>query len=203
MRKKREAVFLDRDGTLIVEKNYLLTTDQIEVFPHSYEALRRINESGFFAILVTNQSAVARGLLSEGQLAEIHRDLLNRLARTGCHLDAIYYCPHHPSEGSGIYTFECPCRKPKPGLLVRAATDFELNLSRCVMIGDTLADITAGHRAGSLSVLVRTGYGSETAASLRQADRASRTEWYPDHIASDILQAVDWSLEKIGERSSS
>jgi D-glycero-D-manno-heptose 1,7-bisphosphate phosphatase len=165
--------------------------------------VRRINESGYLAILITNQSAIARGLLSEEQLAVIHRDLLNRLARNGCRLDAIYYCPHHPTEGNGTHTLECDCRKPKPGLLIKAATDFELDLNHCVIIGDTLKDIAAGHRAGCLGVLVRTGCGAEIAASLRQGPQAPGTEWYPDYTASDILQAVDWSLERIGERSSS
>ena len=201
--KKKAALFIDRDGTLIEETNYLVSAEQIQVFPHSFEAVRQINDQGVPAILVTNQSAVARGLLSEQQLTDIHRSLESLFNQNGARLDAIYYCPHHPYEGSGPYTVECDCRKPKPGLLLQAAFELELDLSRCVVIGDTLSDVEAGHRVGSLSVLVKTGYGAEIAALLEEKSESRQAASYPDYIASDILQAVNWSLERIGEKSSS
>lgn len=199
---KKAALFLDRDGTLIVEKNYLVSAQEIEVFPNSFEAVRRINQSGALAIVVTNQSVVARGLLSERKLAHIHQQMEGLFAQHEAHFDGIYHCPHHPTEGRQPFAFDCDCRKPKPGMLVRAASELELDLNRCVIIGDTLNDIAAGHRAGSMGVLVETGYGAEISSSLRTGSEPVEAEWYPDYTASDILQAVNWSLEKIGERSS-
>ena len=199
----KAAIFLDRDGTLIKETNYLLSVEQISVFENSFEAVRRINSSGLLAIVVTNQSAVARGLLSEQQLATIHRSLRIQFSRNGAKLDAIHYCPHHPSEGSGINTRQCKCRKPNPGMLIQAASEFGLDLTQSVLIGDKLVDVETGQRAGTGSVLVKTGYGEETATKLENEFGSQRPKWYPDHIASDILQAVNWSLERTGERSSS
>lgn len=198
----KAALFLDRDGTLIEETNFLVAAEQITVLPHSFEAVKRINESGLLAIVVTNQSGVARGLLSERQLARIHQRLRSQFSRNRSRLDSIYYCPHHPEEGAGTYTRQCECRKPQPGMLFRAASEFDVDLGRSVFIGDTLTDIEAGHRAGTASVLVKTGYGEEFATKLEDEYRSQDSEWYPDYIASDILQAVNWSLERIGERSS-
>jgi D-glycero-D-manno-heptose 1,7-bisphosphate phosphatase len=197
----RKAIFIDRDGTLIEERHHLVSSDQLHVFPQSIEALQLINQSGVLAILVTNQSVIARGLLTESGLAEIHRSLETSLAAKGVYLDGIYYCPHHPEAGTSSYTTDCACRKPAPGMLIRAARDFHLDLDSCVYIGDTLTDVEAGHRAGAVSVLVRTGYGSEVEAGLTKAERLS-PQRYPDYIASDILQAVKWSLERIGEGKS-
>lgn len=198
----RKAIFIDRDGTLIEEKHHLVSSDQVHVFPQSFEALQLINRSGALAVLVTNQSVIARGLLTESGLAEIHRSLETILAAKGVHLDAIYYCPHHPEAGTSSYTTDCTCRKPAPGMLIRAARDLHLDLDHCVYIGDTLTDIEAGHRARAVSVLVRTGYGSEVEARLTEEDERLSPERYPDFIASDILQAVKWSLERIGEGKS-
>jgi len=195
--KKNTALFIDRDGTLIKETNHLVSADEIGLLPNSIEAVKKINSHGVLAILVTNQSVVARGLLTERQLRHIHDSLVSLLDQNGAKLDAVYYCPHHPKEGSGPLTLECGCRKPKPGMLCQAAADFELDLNRCVMIGDNLSDVEAGHRAGAFSVLVKTGYGAATVTRMETDSVSRKAQWYPDYIASDILRAVNWSLEKI------
>jgi D-glycero-D-manno-heptose 1,7-bisphosphate phosphatase len=197
--KQNTAIFIDRDGTLIEEMDHLVSVEEIALFPHSIEAIRKVNSQGILAILVTNQSVVARGLLTERQLRYIHDSLLTLLNQNGAELDAIYYCPHHPREGSGPLTIECSCRKPKPGMLQRAAADFALDLNRCVMIGDSLGDVEAGHLAGASSVLVRTGHGAEAVTRIQTDSESRKAQWYPDYIASDILHAVNWSLEKISE----
>lgn len=193
--QKRAAVFIDRDGTLIEDKDHLASVAEIEIFPNSCEAVRKINSAGLLAVVITNQSAVARGLLTELQLQEIHRVLTEAFAQEGATLDAIYYCPHHPDEGSGPFTRTCKCRKPEAGMLINAARDCGIDLSRSVLIGDTLSDVEAGHRAGTRSVLVQTGYGKESAATLSGSAESIKPEQLPDHIAPDILAAVSWLLD--------
>jgi D-glycero-D-manno-heptose 1,7-bisphosphate phosphatase len=186
----RPAVFLDRDGTIVREVEYLRSPRELRLLPHAGEAIRRLNEAGFAVVVVTNQSGIARGLLTEDDLAEIHAVLRRRLARRGARLDAIYSCPHHPAGARREYRRRCRCRKPAPGMLLRAAEDLDLDLAECCAIGDGERDVEAGRRAGCRTVLVRTGYGAETEARLGRDLGA-------DHIADDLSGAVEWIL---GER---
>ena len=128
-------ILLDRDGTLIVEKNYLASVDQVELLPGAVEGLRLLREAGFGLIVITNQSGIARGKLTLDTLTEIHREIQSRLERQGAYLEGFYYCPHGPAEG-------CACRKPKTLLAQRAAADFGFDLRDCFMIGDKPADIS-------------------------------------------------------------
>lgn len=156
----RDAVFLDRDGTLIEEVHYLSRPEQVKLIPGAADAVRRLNDLGVLVVVVTNQAGVARGYFPEGRVAEVHAHLAALLAEQGAKVDAFYFCPHHPTEGAGKYRIECDCRKPRPGMLLAAARDLDLDLSRSWMIGDKPCDAAAGRAAGCRSVLVRTGHGA-------------------------------------------
>jgi D-glycero-D-manno-heptose 1,7-bisphosphate phosphatase len=184
------AVFLDRDGTINREVHHLNQVEQVELLEGAAEAIRLLNGSGFKVVVVTNQGAVARGLLPESRLAEIHAALVALLARSGAAVDAIYYCPHHPTEGVGDMRRDCGCRKPRPGALQQAAGDLGLDLECSFLVGDQASDVEAGRAAGCRTVLVRTGYGAKTETELHGVGV------HPDHVAADLLEAVRWILHQ-------
>jgi D-glycero-D-manno-heptose 1,7-bisphosphate phosphatase len=181
-------VFLARDGTINREVHHLRRLEELELLEGVPEGIRLLNRAGWRVIVVTNQAAVARGLLSEERLGEIHQELQAMLAREGAYVDAIYYCPHHPTEGFGRYRLECTCRKPQPGSIQRAARELGLDLAQSYCIGDKRSDLEAGRTAGCHTILVRTGYGVVTAAQL---DGESIR---PDYIATNLLEAAQWIL---------
>jgi D-glycero-D-manno-heptose 1,7-bisphosphate phosphatase len=162
----KRAVFLDRDGTINEEKEYLHRPEDFEFIPGAPQAIRLLNEAGFLVVVVTNQSGVARGYYDEAAVERLHLYMDQELARFGARVDAYYFCPHHPKHGSGAYLLECACRKPLPGMLVQAADDLAVDLKRSWIIGDKLADVEAGLRAGCQPLLVRTGYGAGEEARL-------------------------------------
>ena len=151
---KGVAVFLDRDGTLIREVNYLTAPEQIEILPSVASALCCLRGHGFKLVMVTNQSVVARGALSEGGLQKVHAEIVGRLAQDGAVLDGIYYCPHHPTEGLGDYRIVCDCRKPKPGMIRRAAEELDIDPARSYVVGDQLSDIELARAVGATGILV-------------------------------------------------
>lgn len=181
----RRAVFMDRDGTVSEEVGYVNHVSRYRVFPFTAEAVRTLNEAGWLAVLVTNQAGVARGYFKEELIGEVHKVLASELERGGARLDAVYYCPHHPSVGEPPYRFDCDCRKPRPGLLLRAARELGLDLSRCWMVGDRFGDTELARNAGARSALVLTGYG------LGEFEHQSQA-WphRPDLIAENLLEAV-------------
>lgn len=156
----KRAVFIDRDGTINEEKEYLYRPDDFVCIPGAPQAIRLLNEAGFLVVVVTNQSGVARGYYTEEDVHLLHRHIASYLEQFGARVDAWYYCPHHPS-GRGSYALPCRCRKPLPGMLLEAADRFGIDLESSIMIGDKLVDVEAGTAAGCRSILVRTGYGSE------------------------------------------
>ena len=184
MEKKNGAVFMDRDGTINEEVGYLSRMDELKLYPGSAEAIRLINESGMKAVVVTNQSGIARGYITEDFVRSVHERINEWLRADGAHIDGFYVCPHHPVYGNGIYKQDCNCRKPKPGLLLQAAAEMNIDLTRSYMIGDMLKDIAAGKKAGARGILVKTGYGSNIV----------RTDM-PAYIAADILDAVHWIMK--------
>lgn len=157
----QKCVFLDRDGTLNKYVGFLRDINDLELLPGVAEAIRKINESGYLAIIVTNQPVIARGEVTVSQLQEIHNKLETLLGQEGAYVDAIYYCPHHPHKGYegeiSELKFDCECRKPKPGMLLQAAKDFNIDLSASYMVGDGENDIQCGINAGCTSVQITDG----------------------------------------------
>lgn len=182
---KRRAVFIDRDGTISEEVGYVNHPSRYRVFPFAAEAIKLLNESGWLAVLVTNQAGVARGYFKEDVIAAVHGILSQELERDGARLDAVYYCPHHPSVGEPPYRADCDCRKPKPGLITRAASELDIDLAHSWMIGDRYGDVELARNAGVNSALVLTGYG-------RGEFEYQRDSWQrePDLIAENLLEAV-------------
>ncbi len=176
------AVFLDRDETIIRDPGYLSDPADIDILPGAVEAIRILNESGIPAIIITNQSGIARGFFTEETLEAIHEGLTTLLAGQGARIDAIYYCPHHIDGIREEYRIACTCRKPRPGLLLRAAEDFGLDLMHCYLVGDKPIDIETIHRVGGKGVLVGAG---------KDIDLQTKA----DFMAAGIKDAVHWILK--------
>lgn len=187
----RPAVFLDRDGTLTVESDWVRSGRDLALVPGAAEAVALFSRAGFTVVLVTNQSAVARGIVTEPELAAIHAHFAALLAERGARIDAFYHCPHHPTEGVGAYRTECACRKPRPGMLLAAARELGLDLSRSWIVGDALRDLEAGWSAGTRAVLVATGKGAAEHAAALAKGRA------PDAFVPDVLAAARWILGRV------
>jgi D-glycero-D-manno-heptose 1,7-bisphosphate phosphatase len=194
MAKARPAVFLDRDETLTRQVGFVNHPARLRTYPFSARAVRRLNERGVPVVVLTNQSGVARGLITEEVLAKSHERLRRLLALGKARLDEVYVCPHHPTEGPSPR--RCRCRKPGTLLARRAARDLGLDLRRSYVVGDSPADIAMGKAVGATTVLVLTGYGR---GELNYRRRLWRAE--PDHIARDLDRAVTWILGRMGEKT--
>jgi D-glycero-D-manno-heptose 1,7-bisphosphate phosphatase len=183
---KKPAMFFDRDGVVIEMVDYLSRIDQVALVPGVGTAIADLNRAGIPVVIVTNQSGIARGLLTEADLRGIHTHLTALLAREGARVDAIYYCPHHPDIGDARYRRRCECRKPAPGMLVQAARDLGLDLARSAFIGDHATDLEAGRRAGiGHSILVLTGHGKAA------AERLAESELRPASVCPDVVSAIE------------
>ena len=183
--KNAAAVFVDRDGTLIREVGHLHRRDQVEILPGAAEAIRLLRARGYCVVVVTNQSAVARGLLTEAELGMIHEELKARLAQEGVHLDGIYYCPHHPTEGKGAYRCDCDCRKPNTGMIVKAAAELGVEPSRSYVVGDQASDMVLADRVGAKGVRIADpGVEGDATGSKHP-------------VVADLWQAARWI---VGER---
>lgn len=178
-----EAVFLDRDGVVNKHIDDLRRVEDVYLIDGSAQAIRLLNEKGIKCIIVTNQPGVAKGLFTLETLTKIHNRLRELLAAEGAHIDHIFFCPHHPEKGYKNEVAElkvdCLCRKPKPGMLIEAADKYRLDLSRCVLVGDTMSDIKAGLEAGCKTILVFTG----------KADKDKHPAVKPHHVCKDLLDA--------------
>jgi D-glycero-D-manno-heptose 1,7-bisphosphate phosphatase len=188
----RPAVFLDRDGVLIEESGFLFDPRKTRPLPGVADELARLDRATFRLAVVTNQTVVARGLATETQVDELHQALAERLAEAGGPpLAGFYVCPHHPCADVERYRIDCDCRKPRPGLLLRAAEELSLDLARSFMVGDRLSDVAAGVGAGCQTVLMRTGAHLEPPIqSLDRIDPNLRA----DYECGDFRTAVDWIL---------
>ncbi|HXG56286.1 MAG TPA: HAD family hydrolase [Vicinamibacterales bacterium] len=182
----RRAVFLDRDGTLIEEANYLSEIRSLTFFPYTIDAVRLLNQSGFAVVVVTNQAGIARGIVKEAFVAEAHAVLDARLAVGGARIDGYYYCPHHPDGSIAAFRKDCDCRKPRPGQLRQAAADLDLDLAGSFVVGDRWSDVDAGDAVGARGVLVRTGHGRQSESE----NRASAT------VTDNLIAAVAWILRQ-------
>lgn len=174
-----KAVIMDRDGTLLKDCHYLSDPCRIRIYKGVMPALKKLSRRGWKLIIGTNQSGVARGYLDLEKLKSIHDRLLNIFRKNHVKISEIFFCPHHPDGG-------CNCRKPKIGMLLKAAKKYRLDLRKCVVIGDKASDIEWGKRAGTKTILVLTGYGRE--AALKLSTR-------PDQISRSLPHAVEWVLK--------
>ena len=180
----RPAVFLDRDGTMAEEVGYLDHVSRFHMFPFVATAIRLLNEAGLPVIVVTNQSGVGRGYFPESLVHTVNELMTQQLAAAGARVDAIYYCPHAPAEG-------CDCRKPKTGMLERAAREHALDLRRSFVVGDRYGDVELAHNAQARGILVRTGYG--------EGELTGHSAKWPvpaDFVAQDLSEATDWILRQ-------
>ena len=168
------AVFLDRDGTLIYNVHYCRDPEQVRLLPGVTEGLAWLQKAGYPLIVISNQSGVARGYLTERDLGRVNRRLRQVLAAEGIHITAIYYCPHHPEGTCPAYAGPCLCRKPEPGLLLRAAVEWGIALARSWYIGDILADVEAGNRAGCRTVLIDLGTEARPGEAIRTPTYVAR-----------------------------
>ena len=174
---KFPAVFLDRDGTINRDVQYCSRMEDFELLPGAGEAIRLLNENGLKVVVVTNQSGITRGYFSVENLKSIHKKMLRELAGYDAHVDAIYYCPHHPVD-------DCACRKPKPYLLLRAAKELDLELRKSFMIGNSLSDIEAGRKAGCTTILINHNVKNYMDTSA-------------DYMCGNIFEAIKWILRMV------
>jgi len=185
-RIKRRAVFLDRDGTLSEEVGYINHPSRFQLFPYAATAIKRLNDNGWLAVLVTNQAGVARGYFSEHLLSQVHEKMTEALKTENARLDGVYYCAHHPSAGEPPYRTDCDCRKPKPGLILQAASDLNIDLDKSWMIGDRYGDVELARNAGVRSAFVLSGYGQGEWEHQRNS-----WQHQPDLVSGNLLEAVD------------
>ncbi|MDG6218103.1 MAG: D-glycero-beta-D-manno-heptose 1,7-bisphosphate 7-phosphatase [Candidatus Thermoplasmatota archaeon] len=179
----RRTIFLDRDGVITEDPpHYAHRIDQLKLIPRTGEAIRMLNEMDYLVIVVSNQSGVARGYYHETDIECFNDEMIRQLAHNRAHIDAIYYCPHHPEAKIAEYRVACWCRKPKPGMLQQAAEEHHINLNESYIIGDKRSDIEAGRRAGCRGILVLTGHG---------ADESSKVKDGECFIAKDLYDAVN------------
>lgn len=187
---KKRAIFLDRDGTINRDVGYPDSYDMIEIYPYSFEAVRKINAAGFLAVIVTNQSGIGRGLIRENNLLDIHRKMGIAFANRKARFDGIYYCPHYTESDFPEYRKDCSCRKPNPGMAQKAVRDLDIDTARSYMIGDKVEDILFGMNIGATPILLLTGYGQKSLPALREKGIQ------PARVAETLLDAVDWILER-------
>jgi D-glycero-D-manno-heptose 1,7-bisphosphate phosphatase len=184
-------VFMDRDGTLSEEVGYINHIKRFWLYPYAAEAVRLLNQGGLKAVVVTNQAGVARGYFKEELIHQVHEKMRKDLEAGGAFLDAVYYCPHHPSAGEPPYRQVCACRKPKPGMILQGAKELDIDLQLSFVIGDRYSDVVLAHNAGVRSILVLSGYGLGEYEYQRQT-------WaiQPDWVAQDLLEAVGIIVKK-------
>ena len=191
----QKAVFLDRDGTVNEEVGYVNHLERFTLLPRVGEAIRLLNQNGLKAVVITNQSGVARGYFPESLIPLVHQKMQDLLKKDGAHLDGIYYCPHHPDVGAPPYRQKCRCRKPEPGLIEEAVKELNLDLKSSYMIGDRGVDIEFAHRVGAKGILVLTGYGK---GEWEYWGRQQKEK--PDYVAQDLFEAVRWILLQESKR---
>ena len=183
----RPAVFLDRDGTLNIDAGYLDRKERLMLFPWSLDSVRLLRRAGYAVVVVTNQSGVGRGMIEESFVEEVHQIIQSRLVDIGEKLDGHYYCPHEPSASIEAFRVDCDCRKPKPGLVTRAARDLGLDVERSIVVGDKWSDIGLAKQTGARGVLVRTGYGRSQEKNCQEGLSA-------DAVVDNLMDAVNWIL---------
>ena len=194
--EKRQALFLDRDGTLVHPGRYPSRPEDLHLYDGIGPELRVLQKAGFRLVIITNQAGIARGYFTEADLQRMHVHLTSELAFLGVHLDGIYYCPHHIDGVIPELAIHCDCRKPQPGMLLQAAADLDIDLQNSWFVGDILDDIEAGNRAGCRTILVDLGTEQAPAQPLRRPNFVARDTLHALRIVATIRQpgpAVDLS----------
>ena len=180
-----KAVFLDRDGTINEEMGYINHVSRFKIFKFVPEAIKILNNAGYLVIVVTNQSGLARGYFDENLINMLHASLLKKVQKKSAKIDAIYFCPHHPTEGIQRYRINCDCRKPKPGMIKQAQKEFDINLNKSIMIGDRYKDVEFGKQLGLKTIMVLTGYGLGEYTFQRHLWNEQ-----PDLVCNNLLEAA-------------
>lgn len=160
----KKVIFLDRDGTINVEKDYLHKIEDFQFEEGALEGLKIFKELGYKVVVVTNQSGIARGYYTENDLQKLNNYMMEKVKEAGGEIEKCFYCPHHPEKGIEEYKVQCSCRKPESGMLLEAQKEFDIDLKNSFIVGDKISDIEAGERVGVTPVLVETGYGKKTLA---------------------------------------
>jgi D-glycero-D-manno-heptose 1,7-bisphosphate phosphatase len=181
------AVFLDRDGTLIEDVGYLDRVERLRLFSYTTDALRVLSRAGYRLVICTQQAGIAMGFVDEATVQAIHRQIVERLGDAGVEVSGVYYCPHHVDAKVERYRTDCECRKPLPGMVLRAAAELDLDLARSFVVGDRWRDLEMGIRAGCEGVLVRTGYGETESRMVPEGLRAAA-------ITGNVIEAASWIL---------
>ncbi|MCE2400622.1 D-glycero-beta-D-manno-heptose 1,7-bisphosphate 7-phosphatase [Candidatus Poribacteria bacterium] len=185
-----KTIFLDRDG--VINRNppdwgYVCNWTDFTFLPNALEAIRDITQRGFRIFVATNQAGIGRGIFTEQQLTDIHRKMLNEIEDAGGLIENIYYCPHHPDAG-------CECRKPKPGMLLRAVHEYDVDMSNSFFVGDSITDIQAARNAGASPILVLTGHGRDSYDHYINSDSNDKTH-KPDKIFTNLYTASRWIIQ--------
>jgi len=191
-----KAVFLDRDGTIIRHIDLMHKGEHLYLLPGVAKAIRILNKLGFLIVVITNQPVISRDLITEKGVREIHTILVKRLATLGARIDAVYFCPHHPNAKSKKYGIKCTCRKPEPGMILKAIKKFNINPKRSFMIGDAIIDCVAGERAGVKTILVKTGPGHK-----RLDEKYPNVK--PNYTAKNLTKAIKYINSRSGAKSNS
>ncbi len=186
------AVFLDRDGTINEQMGYINHISRFQLLPGVRRAIKQLNSANVPVIVISNQSGLARGYFPEELLSEVHEKMNMLLAEKGAHVDAIYYCPHHPEAKEEKFRETCDCRKPKPGLVLQAAKELDIDPEKSFVVGDRWSDIKTAVNCGAKSILVRTGYGRGDEKYI-----GSYQEIQPDIKCDDLTEAVGWILSQL------
>ncbi|GAB7140072.1 D-glycero-beta-D-manno-heptose 1,7-bisphosphate 7-phosphatase [Deferribacterales bacterium RsTz2092] len=191
MGMKKPVVFIDRDGTINVDGGYINHADNFILYPFAAQAIRMLNTHGYLAVVVTNQSGIAKGFYTEEVMHELHGEMKTRLARGGARVDAIYYCPHDPDAKIEQYRMVCRCRKPDTGMLEQAIAELPIDTTRMTMVGDKYGDIQTGFKMNCRTIMLNTGYG---AGEYRL--KSSGWARQPDYRAENLLEAIGIVLNK-------
>ncbi len=186
---KRRACFLDRDGVVIVDKDYLSDVNEVQLTENAAQAIKKLNDANYIVIIVSNQSGVARGYFSESSIDGVHQQIRELIsARSGAVIDKFYYCPHHKHGTVAPYNIDCNCRKPKLGMFEKAIKDFEIDLENSIMVGDKISDVLAGNNIGcKKSYLVKTGHGTEELAKFSASENSN----LKFTVTKDLTEAVE------------
>lgn len=192
MKTGRPAVFLDRDGTINEQMGYINHETRFRLLPRVAAAIRLLNEKKIPAVVVSNQSGLARGYFPESLLSKVHDKMHRLLEEQGAHLDGVYFCPHHPEAVKAEFRKKCSCRKPKPGLMIQASLELGLYLSGSYVVGDRWSDLKAASNCNAVGILVLTGYGRGDYEYIGPSQ-----EIQPHYIAEDLFEAAEWIIRDL------